>query len=111
MSDRTTGTAAAAVGAHSKDAMEAAGAVDRPRRPGEPDLAERLSGVADRVATAANDAGEAAGRTAREVGQQVYDRGAEAGTAARRAVRDNPMPAMLLAGAVGMAIGLLMARR
>lgn len=125
MSDRISGTAAAAVGAHSKDAMQAAGAIPTPPRPdpaprdgaadggenGEADRESSLRGTADRLLSTASDAGDSAVRAARRIGRQARVRGAHAGRAAGGAVRDYPVPALLMAGAAGLALGLLLARR
>ena len=133
MSDRIEGTAAAAVGAHSKDAMESpngsrtssegssgsatvdrgssgAGAADN--------LEEAASKVSGATATLANDATETAGRAAtaaREgvsrAGEQVYRQGAQAGEYVGGLVKGDPLVALLGAGVLGFALGLLVGRR
>lgn len=57
---------------------------------------------------------EAAGRTgaqAAEIGEQAYARGKDAAQSAARRLEDQPVAAVLVAGAIGIAIGYLLARR
>ena len=133
MSDRTDGTAAAAVGAHSKDAMNALhggklrdqnmpGTGGPDRRSGTSDEADDL-GASVRSASnaamfAAGRAGEEAARatkTAREgisrASGQAYRQGAEAGEYVGSLVKSDPLLALLGAGALGFALGLLIGRR
>ena len=131
MSDRPQeGTAAAAVGAHSKDAMQPtsaaggggpAGVEGSAARSGEA-LGETVQRVSGDAAAAAGQAGDAAVRMARTAGQelsraggQAYAQGAQAGRQAGRyvggLVRSDPLLALLAAGAAGLALGLLIGRR
>ena len=133
MSDRTDGTAAAAVGAHSKDAMEAlhGGKLPDQNTPGtgEPDrssgtsdkaddLGASVRSVSDAATSAASRAGEEvvrATKTAREgisrASGQAYRQGAEAGEYVGSLVKSDPLLALLGAGALGFALGLLVGRR
>lgn len=57
---------------------------------------------------------DAAGRTAdhvTEMGEQAYTRGKEAAQSAARQLKEEPVAAMLMAGAIGIAIGYVLARR
>ena len=57
---------------------------------------------------------EAAVRTgaeAADIGEQTYPRGKEAAQSAARHLKEEPVAAMLMAGAVGIAIGYVLARR
>ena len=156
MSDRIEGSGAAAVGAHSKDAMEAAHgtpgrpvAAPMPPRAGGGEIpggspARQAGEVADQTAAKAGEAwdkttdkaGEtweqagdkaeevaaSASRMAREagdsltrVGGQAYRQSSEAaaqtGDYVSGVMRNDPLLALLGAGAVGFALGLLIGRR
>jgi ElaB/YqjD/DUF883 family membrane-anchored ribosome-binding protein len=131
MSDKPIeGTAAAAVGAHSKDAM--AGAMSgNPANAGRPAATDSSAGsggsegIGETIREASADAREAVGkagasaaamaRTAGDrlsrAGGQAYRQGAQAGEAVGDMVKADPLPALLVAGAVGFALGLLFGRR
>lgn len=113
MSDKPMeGTAAAAVGAHSKDAMVGSN----------PAGGESLGDTANKMSAEAKEAlgkaGNSAASMARSAGEslsraggQAYRQGAQASEAVGGMVRADPLPALLVAGAVGFALGLLIGRR
>jgi ElaB/YqjD/DUF883 family membrane-anchored ribosome-binding protein len=80
--------------------------------------AARASTVLDEAKTAAGtaeglieDAARQAGSQAAAIGQQAYAKGRKvAGSAARR-VEEQPFAALLVAGAIGGAVGYLLGRR
>ncbi|MCK8786279.1 hypothetical protein M0638_18030 [Roseomonas sp. NAR14] len=131
MSDKPMeGTGAAAVAAHSKDAVEAGNAPDAVGAPGEgegirrrvEDLAGTVSEAASRAGHAAADMASRAGssaagmaQTAKETvsraGGQAYEQGVRAGHYAGRVARNEPLAALLGAGLVGFMLGVLVTRR
>ncbi|SDB06639.1 hypothetical protein [Belnapia rosea] len=145
---RMEGSGAAAVGAHSKDAMQSGSMPGgRPQGidpsavgqhpPGQSDdtmekaremagqakgfaddTASRASGLADeareRVGEYSAQAGQMArqaGETLSQAGSQAYRQGQQATDYIGERVREEPMLALLGAGALGFALGLLIARR
>lgn len=73
---------------------------------------ERFAGRAERVigATIGDNATEFSGR-ARELGGKVQQRSGEAADAVREAVGGQPLTALFAAGAVGLLMGMVLARR
>lgn len=57
------------------------------------------------------DTARRAGAQAGEIGEQVYARGERAARSVARQTKEEPLAALLIAGAVGVAIGYLLARR
>jgi ElaB/YqjD/DUF883 family membrane-anchored ribosome-binding protein len=134
MSEPIEGSGAAAVGAHSKDAME--GSQDRALpdqgRSGSAssgrgvssasgkaeDIGGSVRSAADAVRSAADQASEGASRlatTAQEgvsrAGRQAYRQGAQAGAYVGDVVRSEPLIMLAAVGALGFALGLLVGRR
>jgi ElaB/YqjD/DUF883 family membrane-anchored ribosome-binding protein len=138
--NRMEGSGAAAVGAHSKDAMQSGNMPGgRPQgvdpsavgqKPGGSDdtmqKAREMAGEAkgfadDTVSNArgmAQDYGAQAGQMARQAGDSLSEAGSQAYRQSQQAadylndrVREEPLLALLGAGAVGFALGLLIARR
>lgn len=125
MSERLEGTGAAAVGAHSKDAMND----PQNRTPPNQGRSESTSGEADSlgasIRSASDVAGSAAGRAGQEAsrlatsaqegisraGRQAYRQGAQAGSYVGERVRSDPLIALAVVGALGFALGLLVGRR
>jgi ElaB/YqjD/DUF883 family membrane-anchored ribosome-binding protein len=134
MSDRIEGSGAAAVGAHSKDAMGTpygSKSLDQ-GKPGPgvapdqgsaasgaaQDLAASARGVADAARSAAGRAGDEAIRAAKvardgvsRVGGRAYREGAQAGEYVSDLVRSEPLMVLAAVGALGFALGLLIGRR
>jgi ElaB/YqjD/DUF883 family membrane-anchored ribosome-binding protein len=124
MSGQIQGTGAAAVGAHSKDAMQ-------PREGGQPAGQGKSAGtedsdggsgaarkIADNAMDAASQAGASAaamaktvGQSASRAGEQVYQQGGRAGEYVTSLVRSDPLLALVGAGALGLTLGLLISRR
>jgi ElaB/YqjD/DUF883 family membrane-anchored ribosome-binding protein len=73
---------------------------------------ERFAGRAERImgATIGDGASELSGRV-RELGGQAQQRSGEAADAVRQVVGGQPLTALFAAGAVGMLMGLFLARR
>ena len=67
------------------------------------DASDVANGVANRAMSAMREAGAAA--------ESLYDQGSEAGDYVLRMVSNNPLPALLVAGAVGYVIASLARRR
>jgi ElaB/YqjD/DUF883 family membrane-anchored ribosome-binding protein len=121
MSGQIEGTAASAVGAHSKDAMqpptgERPTAKDSSGTPaGSGDGARKISDdamatVSDAAASAA-DMARSAGASISQAGGRVRRQGAQTGEYVGDLVKADPLLALLGAGALGFALGLLVGRR
>jgi ElaB/YqjD/DUF883 family membrane-anchored ribosome-binding protein len=158
MNEKLEGSGAAAVGAHSKDAMQS-GAMPggRPQgidpsavgtKPGgsddtmqkaremageakgfaddaagsarglADDAADRARGLADEARERVGEYGAQAGQMARQAGETLSQAGSEAYRQGQQAtdylndrVREEPLLALLGAGAIGFALGVLIARR
>jgi ElaB/YqjD/DUF883 family membrane-anchored ribosome-binding protein len=133
MSGQIEGTGAAAVGAHSKDAVEK-GEGRRSADQGWPEETGRRAGasggsdagndtgsaraIADGAIAAATHAGASAADMAKSAGEgisrtgrQVYRQGAQTGEYMSDLVRSDPLLAILGAGVVGFALGVLIGRR
>lgn len=138
--NKMEGSGAAAVGAHSKDAMQS-GAMPggRPQgidpsavgtKPGggddtmqkaremageakgfADDAAGRARGLAEEAGERVSEYGAQAGQMARQVGNEAYRQGQQATDYLNDRVREEPLLALLGAGAIGFALGLLIARR
>jgi ElaB/YqjD/DUF883 family membrane-anchored ribosome-binding protein len=118
MSGQIQGTGAAAVGAHSKDAMQ-------PREGAQPagqGKSDTGTGAARKVANNAMDAASQAGtsaaamaktvgQSASRAGEQAYRQSARTGEYVGSLVRSDPLLALVGAGALGFALGLLIGRR
>ena len=81
-------------------------------------VAARASSVLDEAKTAVGDAGafiedaaRQAGSQATEIGEQAYAKGERVADSVARWVEEQPLTALLVAGAIGVAIGYLLARR
>lgn len=122
MSDKTEGAAAGALGAHSKDAQpehskSATGgkpaAADKPHTDAADD-----EGLIGKVKSTAGQAGASAARLVDDLGERVTRGGEQAYRQTGRAaayvgdtVRSEPLAMLLGVGAIGFALGMLMARR
>jgi ElaB/YqjD/DUF883 family membrane-anchored ribosome-binding protein len=128
MSEPLEGTGAAAVGAHSKDAMTDPQNPTPPHQgrsesasggSGETDgLGASIRGASDAAKSAAERAGQEASRLATSAGEgisrsgrQAYRRGAQAGSYVGETVRSDPLISLAVVGALGFALGLLIGRR
>ena len=134
MSDQIQGGGAAAVGAHSKDAIGTShgGQPLDQGKPGPgaaPDQGSAASGTADDLLASACDVADAArsaaGRAGDEVirtakvardgvsraGGRAYREGAQAGEYVGDLVRSEPLIVLTAVGAVAFALGLLVGRR
>jgi ElaB/YqjD/DUF883 family membrane-anchored ribosome-binding protein len=133
VSDRTDGTAAAAVGAHSKDAMETlhGGKLPDQNTPGisgpdrssgtsdeADDFGASVRSVSDAAMSVASRAGEEPVRATKPVREgisrasgQAYRQGVEAGEYVGSWVKTDPLLTLLGAGALGFVLGLLVGRR
>jgi len=138
--NKMEGSGAAAVGAHSKDAMQSgampsgrpqgidpsavgtkpAGADDTMQKAREmageakgfaDDTAGRARGLAEEAGERVSEYGAQAGQMARQVGNEAYRQGQQATDYLNDRVREEPLLALLGAGAIGFALGLLIARR
>jgi ElaB/YqjD/DUF883 family membrane-anchored ribosome-binding protein len=134
MSEPIEGSGAAAVGAHSKDAMQGSssrthsdhgrsgsaaledGASGAPNKVD--DLGASLRGASDAARSAAGTAGQEAARLAStaqdgisRAGREAYRQGAQASQYVGGAVRSDPLIALAVMGALGFALGLLIGRR
>lgn len=81
-------------------------------------VAAGASSVLDEAKTAVGDAGafikdaaRQAGSQATEIGEQAYAKGERGADSVARWVEQQPFTALLVAGAIGVAIGYLLARR
>ena len=81
-------------------------------------VAARASSVLDEAKAAVGDAGafiedaaRQAGSQATEIGEQAYAKGERVADSVARWVEEQPLAALLVAWAIGVAIGYLLARR
>lgn len=75
------------------------------------DAAGRARGMAEEAGERVSEYGAQAGQVARQVGSEAYRQGQQATDYLNDRVREEPLLALLGAGAVGFALGLLIARR
>ncbi len=134
MSEPIEGSGAAAVGAHSKDAMEGSHGRTPPDQGRSQsassghgvssasnkaeDVGASVRGVSDAVRSTADQACQGDARlatTAQEgisrAGRQAYQQGAQAGEYVGGMVRGDPLIALAAAGVLGFALGLFIGRR
>jgi ElaB/YqjD/DUF883 family membrane-anchored ribosome-binding protein len=74
-------------------------------------MAEDAMATASEAAASASDMARSAGASLSRAGGQVYRQGAQTGEYVGGLVRSDPLLALLGAGALGFALGLLVGRR
>ncbi len=109
------GGAGPALAAHSKDGS-APGPTSASSATG--DHGDRAGGVADTVSRLPGQAREAAGRASSSISgaagsarQTVSDQGGQAVDQVSTFVRDQPLAALAITGMIGLALGVMLARR
>lgn len=117
MSDKTEGAAAAALGAHSKDAQPEQTKSATGGKPAGTDTPE-AEGIIGKSKAAAEQVGASAARLVDDLGETVsrggeraYQKTGQAAAYVSGAVRSEPLAVLLGVGAVGFALGMLFARR
>ncbi len=112
---KNPGGAGPALAAHSKD-----GSVPGPTSASSTtgDNGDRAGGVADTVGRLSGQAREAAGRASSSISgaagstrQTISDQGGQAVDQVSTFVRDQPLAALAITGIIGLALGVMLARR
>lgn len=112
--EQTEGGAGPAIAAHSKDAsapgaIPASSTTESTGRPSS--VAETISGVAGQAREAAGRLGASASDAAGTAKQSLADRSGRAADQTATFVREQPIVALAVTGAVCLAIGILLGRR
>lgn len=75
------------------------------------DLSKQAGTAAANAGAAVRDAAGRVSEVAADLGDKVYQRGRQAGEQVTKHVEAQPLSSILIAGAAGFVIGMLMARR
>jgi ElaB/YqjD/DUF883 family membrane-anchored ribosome-binding protein len=113
--EQTEGGAGPAIAAHSKDAS-APGATSASSTPesapaGPSSVSDTISGVAGQAREAAGRLGASVTDAAATASQSLADKGGRAADQTATFVREQPIVALAVTGAVCLAIGILLGRR